>query len=73
MQFNSPVQRRGAAPVLVVQGKKDNVVHPDGTKKLEAQVRQSGNDFTVSWFGDDNHRTVIAAARKEILEWLMQS
>jgi pimeloyl-ACP methyl ester carboxylesterase len=70
MQFNSPGQRRGAAPVLVVQGKKDNVVHPEETKKLEARARQSGNDFTISWFGDDDHRTVIAAARKEILEWL---
>ena len=48
LEFNTPGQRKGAAPVLVVQGTADNLVHPDQTRKLLARAQQSGNDISVS-------------------------
>ena len=70
LEFNTPGQRKGAAPILVVQGTADNLVHPAETRKLLARAQQSGNDISVSWYDAKDHRTVIPAAQPEILDWI---
>ena len=72
LALNLPGQRRAAAPMLVVHGGDDNVVPPAASERTVARARAAGSTVALSWHEGHNHRSVIAAARGEILEWLGQ-
>ena len=72
LALNLPGQCRAAAPVLVVHGGDDNVVPPTASERTVARARAAGSTITLSRYEAHNHRSVIAAARGEILEWLGQ-
>ena len=61
--------RRSWAPILVVHGEADGVASPAGTKELVPRARAKGDVLKVSWYPGEDHRSVIAAARQEILSW----
>ena len=58
--------------MLVVHGGDDNVVPPAASERTVARARAAGSTVALSWHEGHNHRSVIAAARGEILEWLGQ-
>jgi dipeptidyl aminopeptidase/acylaminoacyl peptidase len=69
LELNVPGNRKSPAPILVVHGTLDKVVSPEETKQLLPRSLRNGNSMKVSWYPDKDHRTVIAEAGKDILEW----
>jgi hypothetical protein len=67
--LNIPGNRRSPAPILLVHGMADEVAPPIGTKEILSRALKSGDTIKVSWYPNENHRSVIAAARLEILAW----
>jgi hypothetical protein len=70
LAINVPGNRKSAGLTLVVHGTEDNVVAPDETKQLAPRMEKSGNVIDVTWYPGKNHRTVIAEAKNDILNWL---
>ncbi len=66
---NVPAQRRSMAPILIVHGEADGMAPPAGTKEFVPRARQLGDVLKLSWYANEDHRSVIAAARQEILAW----
>jgi dipeptidyl aminopeptidase/acylaminoacyl peptidase len=52
-----------------VHGAADGVAPPNGTKELVPRALKNGDTIKVSWYPNEDHRSVIAAARLEILAW----
>ena len=69
LELNVPGKRKSPVPILVVHGNADDVVPPEATKELLPRALKIGDTIKVSWYPDKTHRTVIAAARSEILDW----
>jgi dienelactone hydrolase len=69
LALNIPGNRKSPAPILVVHGAADGVAPPNGTKELVPRALQNGDTIKVSWYPNEDHRSVIAAARLEILTW----
>jgi pimeloyl-ACP methyl ester carboxylesterase len=69
LALNIPGNRKSSAPILVVHGTADEVVPPIATKEMLPRALKSGDTIKVSWYPNENHRSVIAAARSEILAW----
>jgi pimeloyl-ACP methyl ester carboxylesterase len=69
LELNVPGKRKSPAPILVVHGTADDVQSPEGTKELLPRALNSGDTIKVSWYPDKTHRSVIPAARSEILDW----
>ena len=69
LELNVPGKRCSKAPILVVQGTADNMVHPDGTRALLPRALASGNTMQISWYKGKGHRDVIEPARNEIMNW----
>ena len=69
LTLNIPGNRKSSAPILVVHGAADGVAPPNGTKELVPRALKNGDTIKVSWYPNEDHRSVIAAARLEILAW----
>jgi pimeloyl-ACP methyl ester carboxylesterase len=69
LALNIPGNRKSPAPILVVHGEADDVAPPVGTKDLLARAVKNGDAIEVRWYPNEGHRSVIAAARLEILGW----
>ncbi len=70
LALNVPGNRESPAPILVVHGTVDKMISPEDTKELVPRSIKNGNSIKVPCYPDKDHRTVIDAARKEILEWV---
>jgi pimeloyl-ACP methyl ester carboxylesterase len=70
LALNIPGNRKSPAPILVVHGEADGVAPPNGTKEMLPRALKNGDRIKVSWYPNEDHRSVIAAARLEILAWL---
>jgi pimeloyl-ACP methyl ester carboxylesterase len=66
---NIPVQHKSPVPILIVHGEKDVIAPPAGTREMLPRALKIGDTIKVSWYPNDDHRSVIAAARPEILAW----
>ena len=69
LALNIPGNRRSPTPILLVHGLADEVAPVNGTKDVLSRALKSGDTIKVSWYPNENHRSVIAAARVEILAW----
>jgi pimeloyl-ACP methyl ester carboxylesterase len=69
LALNIPGNRKSPAPILVVHGTADEVAPPAGTKEMLPRALKNGDAITVSWYPNEGHRSVLAAARSEILAW----
>ncbi len=69
LDLNIPCNRRSAAPILVVHGADDDVQPPAATREMLPRAQRNGDTIDVSWYAGEGHRSVIAAARAEILRW----
>lgn len=69
LALNEAGQRITPCPILIVHGTADDVVNPELTLIYLPKSQKIGNTIKVSWYKDLNHRTVIAEARIEILQW----
>jgi pimeloyl-ACP methyl ester carboxylesterase len=69
LALNIPGNRKSPAPVLVVHGTTDEVAPPAGTKEMLPRALKNGDTIKVSWYPNEGHRSVFAAARPEILAW----
>jgi len=58
------------APILVVQGSSDNVVTPEGSRKLIPRARAAGSTIDLAWYDGATHRSVLPAAKADILAWI---
>lgn len=70
LALNIPANRKSPAPILIVHGTSDEVAPPIGTKEMLPRALKNGNTIKVSWYQNEGHRSVIAAARPEILAWI---
>jgi pimeloyl-ACP methyl ester carboxylesterase len=70
IDINVPGQRKSPTPILVIQGTADNVVLPQWTEELLPRALKSGTAMKVSTYEGATHRTVIEAAKPEILKWI---
>ena len=70
LALNIPVNRQSPAPILVVHGTADDVAPPNGTREMLPRALKIGDTIKVSWYPNEGHRSVFAAARLEILAWL---
>lgn len=68
-ELNITGRRKSTAPILIVHGTEDKVVDPELTKALLPLALNIGDTFKVSWYQDEDHRSVISAGQNEILEW----
>ncbi len=69
LALNEQGQRETPCPILIVHGTEDDVVSPELTINYLPKSQKIGNTIKVSWYKDHNHRTVIAEARIELLQW----
>lgn len=69
LALNIPGNRKSPAPILVVHGTADGVAPPNGTKEMLQRALNSGDRIKMSWYPNEDHRSVIAAARLQILAW----
>ncbi|NJD31733.1 MAG: hypothetical protein FIB04_07595 [Gammaproteobacteria bacterium] len=69
LALNVPCNRRSAAPILVVHGAADDVQPAASTREMLPRAERNGDTIDVSWYPGEGHRSVIAAARAEILRW----
>jgi dienelactone hydrolase len=69
LALNIPGNRKSPAPILVVHGTADGVAPPNGTREILPRALKVGDTIKVSWYPGEDHRSVIAAARPEILAW----
>jgi acetyl esterase/lipase len=58
-----------APPMLLVQGRKDQVVDPANADRLAAKLRQAGGDVTTLFYPDRGHPSVVMAFAWEF-RWL---
>jgi pimeloyl-ACP methyl ester carboxylesterase len=70
LALNVPANRKSPAPILVVHGTSDEIAPPTGTKEMLPRALKNGDTIKVSWYPNEGHRSVIAAARLEILAWI---
>lgn len=70
LDLNVPGQRRSPAPILVIQGSKDNVVLPEWTRQLLPRALVTGDSIKGSFYEGATHRSVLEAAKPEILQWI---
>ncbi len=70
LDANVTGKRPSAAPILVIQGSGDNVVSPEGARTLIPRARQSGSTIDLTSYEGATHRTVLAAAKADILRWI---
>jgi pimeloyl-ACP methyl ester carboxylesterase len=70
LDMNVPGQRKSPTPILVTQGTKDDVVLPEWTVQLLSRALKAGDLIKVSWYEGATHRSVIEAAKPEILRWI---
>lgn len=70
LDMNVPGQRKSAAPILVIQGTGDNLVLPEWTRTLLQRALATGDSIKGSFYEGATHRSVIEAARPEILRWI---
>ncbi len=68
--LNEPGHRKTPCPILIVHGTVDDVVNPELTKTYLPISQKIGNTIKVSWYKEQNHRSVIAESRKEIMQWI---
>ncbi len=70
LEVNVPGQRKSPTPILVIQGIKDDVVLPEWTRQLQSRALKTGDLIKVSWYEGATHRSVIDAAKADILGWI---
>ena len=54
----------------MIQGIKDDVVLPEWTRELQSRALKAGDLIKASWYEGATHRSVIDAAKADILVWI---
>ena len=70
VDLNVPGKRKSVAPILVIQGTKDDVVLPEWTRQLVPRALAAGDSIKGSFYEGATHRSVLEAAKPEILHWI---
>lgn len=68
---NEPATQRFTLPLLVMQGRTDAVVLPNGTDTMVAELRATGHtvDYRTDQFPADDHRAILKTGLDDLLAW----
>lgn len=57
------------APILLVQGGKDDIVSPAATRMTVAAMRVAKTDATLAWYPTAGHQQILAASLATVTRW----
>ncbi len=71
LDANEPTAVRSGLPLLVIQGRRDVIVVPEGTDAMVAQLRAAGTpvDYRTDEYADADHRAILESGLDTLLTW----